>query len=853
MSKQFAAMNMAMLSVIDSFEQLESVSSNAIDVTSLRHAHSELQNLESAFNQVEQEIRQSENAQEKLNHAISSSDDAARSLLGTIGAIAGTYLSLQGIGEAIRISDQMTDTIARVQLLVDDMPVFDDQSVNVDVKSSGIDEVQHDIDNLNTLLTLNTNWNNFGIQQDLSALDNSLINVDVQTDGKQLAELSSNLAQIRTNEADVLLSVENTQSLDDIQGKVNSLQANSINVDVAVTGMSQIEQAQQLIFESAQRSYSSFKDTADMVSRIGSNARDSFSSISEVIAFTELIQKQFGIAGANAVEASNATIQLTQALASGVLRGDELASIFEQAPNLVQTIADYLDVPIGSIRDMASEGQLTADIVKNAMFSAADDINNRFNSMPTTWSQIWTNMKNDALWAFRDVLSYINGMANSDTTKSFLQDMKGQLYLLAEYAMQALEMMSSIGSFIYENWSLIAPIVGTATAALVAYGIALGVMKLAQIASTVWTGLMILATGLYTATSWASVQATLAATGAVWGLNAALYSNPIFWVVLAVIALIGVLYLAVAVINYFAGTSISATGIIAGAFMALGAYIYNVIVFMWNIFAAIAEFFINVWQHPVYSVKALFVNLANVALDMAESMIGSFDSAATNLANMFIDGANMAISAINWIIDALNEIPGVDIGKIGEISHRTSVSADYSGLRNKMNDWLGETPSDYWEAPKMDLKSIPDSFMTGYDWGADLFNADKLKEDNQLTNGFEELMGLSGIDPDSFAANAGDNGLEDAINKGNGAADKIANNTGKLADSVTLLEEDLEYLRDAAERESINRYTTAEIKVDMKNENHINNEMDIDGIIDRFGEKMEEAVNNVAEGNGVDV
>lgn len=743
MSKQFAAMNMAMLSVIDSFEQLESVSGNAIDVTSLRHAQRELQNVEASFNQIEQEIQQSERAQESFNRDIQASDGGAKKLLGTLGAIVGTYLSLQGAGEVIRISDEMTDTTARVQLLVDDMPLIPEQTVDV----------------------------NFNLN-----------------------------------------------------------------------GMSEVEQAQQLIFESAQRSYSSFKDTADMVSRIGSNARDSFGSISEVVAFTELVQKQFGIAGASAAEASNATIQLSQALASGVLRGDELNSIFEQAPNLIQTIADYMGVPIGSIREMASEGKITADIVKNAMFSASDDINAKFESMPTTWSQIWTNMKNEALWAFREVLSYINDIANSETMKSFLQDMKGQLSVLAEYAMQALQMMTSIGSFIYENWSLIAPIVGTATAAIVAYGVALGVVKLAEIASTVWKGLMTLATGLYTATSWESVKATLSETGAIWGLNAALAASPIFWVVMGVMLLIGVLYLAVAVINHFAGTSISATGIIAGAFMALGAYIYNIIAFMWNLFASIAEFFVNVWQHPIYSVKALFVNIADTALSMAESMIGSFDSAATNLANMFIDGANMAIKAINWVIDALNNVPGIDIGKVGEINHRTSVKADISNLRNQMNDWLGETPSDYWEAPKLDLKSIPDSFMAGYDWGANLFNSDKFQEDDQLTDKFEKLTGMSGID----SLNSGLGGLEDA-------GKDTAANTGKLADSVTLLEEDLKYLRDIAERESINRYTTAEIKVDMKNENHINSEMDIDGVIDRFGERVEEVVSVLAEGDGDDV
>ena len=293
LSQAFRAMNVAMQATINSFEHLQQASGNAVDVSSIEIARRELARAESAFNEIGTQIREADQQQDRFNSSIREGTSAANAMLSKLLAIVGTYMSLQAIGDIIRISDEVTDLKARVQLLVDEMPVLPPQS---------------------------------------------------------------------------------------------------LPVDLSLSGMSDLEAAQQMIFDAAQRSYSSVKDMSALVSRIGSNAGDSFGSVSEVVAFSELIQKQFGIAGANATEASNATIQLSQALASGVLRGEELNSIFEQAPNIIHTIADYLDVPIGRIREMASEGQLTADVVKNAMFAASDDINNKFNSMPTTWSQIWTNL-----------------------------------------------------------------------------------------------------------------------------------------------------------------------------------------------------------------------------------------------------------------------------------------------------------------------------------------------------------------------------------------------------------------------------------------------------------------------------
>lgn len=708
LSQPIRAMHNAISMMVNQMEHMNVASGDMFDSSSIELMRRNLANAANSMNQIEQEIHAANNAQGGLNNRIRGGTDAMNGLLSKVMALIGAYLSLRGLGQLIEISDELTNTKARVQLLVEEMPVIPDQLAKVD----------------------------FGLGD-----------------------------------------------------------------------MSDIELAQQLIHDAAQRSFSSFKDTADMVSRIGTNARDSFGSLGEVVAFTELVQKQFGIAGASAVEASNATIQLSQALASGVLRGDELNSIFEQAPNLISTIADYMGEPLGAIRDLAADGMITADIVKNAMFAATDEINKKFNSMPVTWSQMWTYFQNEALRAFGPVLKQINDVANSERFKEFVSSATQALYLIAGVIGIVMNAIASTGAFIYDNWQWIAPII---------FGVGSALLILASYIILVRTAILL-------------------KTAAVWAWNAALAANPVVWVVIAIIALIAIIYLAVAAINDFTGSSISATGIIAGAFMVLGSAIYNVIAYLWNMWASYIEFFVNITQGRTYAVRRLFYNLATNVLDVIISMTSGWDGFATSFVNAIVKAVNKAIQAWNRFIDLLPDNIASSIGlKVGtEFGESKSITSDLKNLKGALGDWVGEPPDDYWEAPKMEMKSLGDAWDTGYDWGANLLNSKEGTGGNAdaLMKSINDAMGLG-----------------EKLDKGNEAGKKTADNTKKASDGIKMMNEDLKYLRDIAEREAINRYTTAEIKVDMKNENHINSELDIDGIIDRFGERVEEVSEMLAEG-----
>ena len=230
-------------------------------------------------------------------------------------------------------------------------------------------------------------------------------------------------------------------------------------LDMMNDGIQTTAELVNMVYAAAQDARGSFSQMADVVARFGNNAKDAFSSSEEVVAFADLIQKQMTIAGASTQEAANAELQLSQALGSGVLRGDELNSIFEQAPNLIQNIADYLDVPIGKIREMAADGELSADVVKAAIFSAADDINSKFNEMPMTWGQMWQSMQNTALIAFQPVLQRLNDLANSEAFQTFVQNAVEAMATLANIVLNIFELVGTVGGFIADNWSVISPII----------------------------------------------------------------------------------------------------------------------------------------------------------------------------------------------------------------------------------------------------------------------------------------------------------------------------------------------------------------------------------------------------------
>lgn len=584
-----------------------------------------------------------------------------------------------------------------------------------------------------------------------------------------------------------------------IIGISDDLASTRARLNLIVDDGGSVSELEKKIMASAQRSRSAYFDTASAIASLGANAGAAFANTDEIIAFMEQINKQFVIGGASAQGQAAAMLQLTQAMAAGALRGEELNSILENAPGIARAIESYMGIAEGSIKSYAEQGLITAEVVKNAMFAAADETNAKFESMPKTWAQIWVDMQNKALSIFNPILTKINQIANSEQFTKVTDGIINGLAGVASVATVVLDLLISGASLVVDNWSWLSPIIlGVATALGVYYGaqlLANGVGLISQGIHIAMAGakmIQLAATGALTA-------ATAAETAAQYGLNAALYACPLVWIIILIIALVALFYAAVAAVNHFAGTSVSATGLICGAFMAALAFIGNIFVALWNLVvdvfvmiynlvATVANFIGNVFNDPVAAVARLFFDLADTVLSVLQALASAIDT---------IFGSNLAGSVQGWR-DSLGGWVDSTFGKGEEVMEKLNA------------DDLKLGRFEYGAA-----------FDMGYEFGQGV---------EDTVGGLFDFSAMDSLGADALDAY----GLGNTLDGIYGNTGDTAGNTAAMSDALDIAEEDLAYMRDIAEREAINRFTTAEIRVEQQNTNYISQDADLDGIMDAW-------------------
>lgn len=709
---------------------------------------------------------------------------------------------MASIQTGIQLNDQFSsvlyDIIGAVNMATTQFEDFA-QTLNADIDTSAFDGIHESITHATAGLDEMTQGQNE-------------FNHSVQQGTNQADQLTKTIR----NAIGAYLSFK---TVENVIGISDELVQTTARLDQMNDGLQTTEELTNMVYAAAQDARGSFSQMADVVARFGNNAKDAFGSSEEVVAFADLIQKQMTIAGASTDEASNAMLQLSQALGSGVLRGDELNSIFEQAPNLIQSIADYLDVPIGQIRAMAQEGELTADIVKSAIFASADDINAKFEAMPMTWGQIWQSFQNTALIAFQPVLQRINEIANSEAFQNFVNSAIEDMAVLAGVVLNIFDVVGAVGQFIADNWSIIEPIVMGVVAALAAY------LAIATLVNAI-NGIMAIINGVTAASEAMAAGATFLWTVQQYGLNAALMACPITWIILLIIALIAIIFAVCQAIAKLTGIANTGFGVITGGI--------NVVI----------QFF-----------KNLGLTVANIALGIAsaisalcQNIVTAFSNAIANVQTFFYNLLSTAMSVIAQIANALNMLPFVEI----DVSGIQTAATDYANKAQAAQD----SKQDYVDVGAAFSEGFGtfDTFQDG--WASDAFNSGASWGDGVVDNISSAIDGFKdGLAVDIPQASDYTSGFDQAIANGinnsglGGAADDVAGNTGAIKDSLDITEEDLKYLRDIAEQEAVNRFTTAEIHIDQSGmTNNISEGMDLDGVISTLTDGVNEAIESATEG-----
>lgn len=682
----------ALNQTVAQFEEVNQASNNAIDPEVFNSIRGQIQVANSSYEELTDEIQKAAREQDNLNQSIKIGASNSNDLLSTVKRIGGAYLGFQGVKKTLDISDELTQTQSRIDIM-----------------------------------------------------NQSFINAD-----KSAAST---------------------------------------------------EQTMQMIYQAAQNARGSFGDMASVVARFGNNAGDAFGSTQEVIKFAETVQKQMTIAGASGAEASNAMLQLSQALGSGTLRGDELNSIFEQAPNLIQSIANYMDVPIGQIRQMASEGQLTADVVKNAIMASADDIDAQFGQMKMTWGQVWQSVQNTALMSFQPVLDKINQIANTPQFQQMVTNFTNGFATMAYYLGNLIDLTVAVAGFFVENWSVIEPIIMGIVAALALYEAYMLIGNAVTAAGAVITA-------IHTAFTSGWTIATFAQTVAQQGLNAALLACPITWIVIAVIALLAVIIAicqgianATGVASSWFGVMMGGVFVVGAAFKNFGLLVANIALGIWNALGAVCENIGIAFHNVIANVQSWFYGLLATALEVVEG-----------------------------ICEALNKLPFVEF----DFSSISSAADDYAAKSaeaagsvqeyTSVGDAFSEGMSTF------EYADYGEAFANGAAWGDGIADS------------------VAGALDFSSSAYGSDLPLGDMGSDLGSIADSSAQTAANTSNDVDVTDEQLQYLRDIAETEAINRFTTAEISVNMTNNNNVSSDMDIDGIVTTLSDGVYEAMLAAAEG-----
>lgn len=641
-------------------------------------------------------------------------------------------------------------------------------------------------------------------------------------------------------------------------------------------GMQTTNQLQDNILASANRARASYKDTVAAVTKLNMLASDSFKNNQEAIDFVETLNKMFTISGTSGQEATAAMYQLTQAMGAGKLQGDEFRSIMENAPMLADVIAKSMGKSKGELKELAKDGEITADIIKKAMTEAADDVETKFAAMPMTFGQKMTILKNNFMNEMEPVAARFSMWLNSSSGEAFFNSLSQGLITFASIGVGVLETIGNGIMWLRENFVYLEPILITIITLFVAlkiqaliaatqaaYAWAMANLPLLAIVGIVVLLIyifncfgisivdifnsiidiisflmpVILAVGAAIITFWlipyliTAFQMLMTLPQIIAGLwamippliKAAIAWLGLNWPILLVAVAVGIV---IFIMRQFGVTVADVIGFVIGCFYALLACVYNVVVEIYNYFAVLANFLCNLFIDPIGAIKMLFLDMATYIVDK-----------------------------VRWVAQALqdlvNMIPGVEVNIVGNLDN---IKAAIDAAKADVSAKRGVKQTEFKEH-----KDVGQAFNSGFSKGHNFVSSLGSKGSvlgnalNSLKGNFSMPSMLDGYGMDkgmgmfnpSNAPGISDGGKDKDKKLKGGKLDKI----GKIEDKVEITDEDIKMLKDVAKAEFINKYTTLRPEMKVEFSGPISETADINKLMEAMEDMVEEALSNtIVEG-----
>ncbi len=654
------------------------------------------------------------------------------------------------VSATVQLNDMMSGALQHItsalNIMIDNMGRTD-SAIDAGFDSSAINEARQHINTANAELAETEERLN-DIRNKANGAASATKNIESAT--RSVANASDNwlnkMAQIGAGYLSIRAVMEGVKAAIGLSDQVSQTTA---RLDLIVDDGGSVDELEARIRASAERSRASYQTTADSISKLGMLASDSFGSNMELIAFAELLNKSFVVAGTTATEMDAAMLQLTQAMAAGKLQGDEFRSIMENAPMVADAISEYMGVSKGELKELSSDGAITADIIKNSLFDAADDINQKFEQMPVTWEQLWVGFVDDVRQAFDPLSDSLSELAASENIQEMFEGISNAVAVVAAGLAWVTDKLDGFVGAVQENWEIIRPIL----------------IGLAAI--------------------WAVVQiATLLATIQQWAYNVAMYACPIVWIIAATIAWIAIIFAAAASLAKLTGLANSAFGIICGIVATAGAFIWNLVVGVVN---AIIQFFWGYFVEP-------FIGIIEWIINVCEGGFDSFGSAVANLIGQIINWFLNLGQVVTTIIDA---IFGFDWT---------------SGLQSMQNEVLAwgknegsfSIDEEWHTAPKIERIEYGGAWKAGAEFGDGIsekilgafdFNTNN---ENDPSKYFDEMENFLNGYMDMYS---GLDGLADGT-------DETAKNTKEIAKNTQKTSELMDLVKDNWEKKLIKAYTS---------------------------------------------